>query len=333
MKITIIGGSGFIGTELTRQLLEAGQDVRIVDKADSAIYSPRRVAADVRDVNSLRAALKGTDLLYNLAAEHKDNVTPRTLYHEVNVDGARNVCRLAEELHIDRMVFTSSVAVYGFALPDTDEAGILNPYNDYGCSKAESETIYRTWVNAGRGRSLTIVRPTVVFGPRNRGNVYNLIRQMSSGRFIMIGSGTNIKSMAFVENVASFLRYVSDRPPGDYLFNYVDKPDLSMNELVHLVRKSLGKAERMPFRIPERVGYIGGKLFDGVGSLLGREFSISGIRVKKFCATTQFRSSRIDQLGFKSPVPLRDALERTIYYEFLSGQDHDTTLQPTFQSE
>ena len=103
------------------------------------------------------------------------------------------------------LVFTSSVAVYGFAAPDTDEKGPLHPFNDYGRTKMEAEEVYQEWLKGGTGRMLTIVRPTVVFGPRNRGNVYNLLRQMASGRFAMVGSGKNVKSMAFVENVASFL--------------------------------------------------------------------------------------------------------------------------------
>jgi nucleoside-diphosphate-sugar epimerase len=86
---------------------------------------------------------------------------------------------------IPGIVFTSSVAVYGFAAPDTDEQGPLIPFNDYGRTKREAEEIYRDWLAGGKQRMLTIVRPTVVFGPRNRGNVYNLLRQMASGRFAM----------------------------------------------------------------------------------------------------------------------------------------------------
>lgn len=109
--IAIIGGAGFIGTELTRQLLQKGETVRIVDKRTSATYPALCSIADVRDIPSLRAALQGADIVCNLAAEHKDNVRPRTLYDEVNVQGARNVCRIAAERGIPGIVFTSSVEI------------------------------------------------------------------------------------------------------------------------------------------------------------------------------------------------------------------------------
>lgn len=333
MTIAIIGGSGFIGTELTRQLLEAGETVRIADKAKSATYPELRREADVRDAASLSAALAGSDALYNLAAEHKDNVEPRSLYEEVNVGGARNVCRAAEEHGIRRIVFTSSVAVYGFAPPDTDESGEVNPFNDYGRTKLAAEGVYREWLAADGARSLTIVRPTVVFGPRNRGNVYNLLRQMSSGRFAMVGSGENVKSMAFIENIAAFLANSGGFGPGEHLYNYIDKPDLSMNELVALVKKRLGRPEAIGLRIPYAIGYAGGLVLDLAAKVTRREFPISAIRVKKFCATTQFRSSRIASTGFLPRVSLHEGLERTIDYEFLGGRERDPRPATLFESE
>ncbi len=86
-----------------------------------------------------------------------------------------------------------------------------------------------------------IVRPTVVFGEQNRGNVYNLLRQIASGKFMMIGDGTNRKSMAYVENVAAFLEYSLGFENGVHIYNYIDKPDFDMNTLVSKVNKALGK--------------------------------------------------------------------------------------------
>ena len=331
--IAIIGGAGFIGTELAGQLLKSGLTVRIVDKRISAAYPALCSTADVRDMPALRAALQGAHVVYNLAAEHKDNVRPRSLYDEVNVQGARNVCRITAELAIPTIVFTSSVAVYGFAAPNTDEHGLLAPFNDYGRTKKEAEEVYQEWLTGGPGRMLTIVRPTVVFGPRNRGNVYNLLRQMASGRFAMVGSGRNVKSMAFVENVACLLAAAGAFGPGGYLFNYIDKPDLSMNELVMLVKRCLGLTARIAVRIPYPVAFIGGLAADLASRVLRRELPISAIRVKKFCATTQFDSSRLAATGFAPPVSLTEGLQRTIAYEFLGGREKDPAAGDLFESE
>ncbi len=330
--VTVIGGSGFIGTELVRQLLGSGRRVRIVDKAKSGTYPDLWTFADVRDASTLTSGLRGSEVVYNLAAEHKDNVRPRSLYDEVNVMGARNVCRAAQELSIRTIVFTSSVAVYGFAEPDIDESGPLNPFNEYGRTKMLAENVYREWLSNDPGRSLVIVRPTVVFGPRNRGNVYNLLRQMASGRFVMVGNGKNVKSMAFVENVAGFLAAAAALGPGEHLVNYIDKPDFSMGELVALVNARLGRTAGIKVHVPYGLGYAGGLLADVAANLLKREFPISAVRVKKFCATTQFSSSRMATLGFTPAVTLQEGLARTIAYEFLGGRERDGSL-PVFESE
>ena len=95
--IAVIGGSGFIGTRLIDLLLDAGHQVRIIDKNDSVKYPELRKAGDVRDVQSLLDTCAGCDVIFNLAAEHKDDVRPVSLYDDVNVQGARNVCEAADK--------------------------------------------------------------------------------------------------------------------------------------------------------------------------------------------------------------------------------------------
>ena len=84
--IAIIGGAGFVGTRLAQVLNAQDTAFQIFDKAlDAGGY------CDVTKPDSL-AALPPADIVINLAAEHRDDVTPRSLYDEVNVEGARNVC-------------------------------------------------------------------------------------------------------------------------------------------------------------------------------------------------------------------------------------------------
>ena len=92
--------------------------------------------------------------------------------------------------------------------------------------------------------------------------MYNLFKQIASGRFIMIGNGDNIKSMAYVENLAAFIQHSLSFGPGVHLFNYTDKPDFTMNELVLLVKKSLGYSEKISFRLPYILAYTIGIIFD-----------------------------------------------------------------------
>lgn len=164
MHIAIIGGSGFIGTRLTRRLLAAGHTVKILDKQDSKYYPELRVFADVRDIDSLEQGLSfNIDCVINLAAEHRDDVEPKSLYDEVNVDGVENVCKVCSEYSIKKIIFTSFVAVYGFAPLNTSEMGAINYFNDYGRTKWLAEEKCRAWLNSDTNNLLTIIRPTVCF--------------------------------------------------------------------------------------------------------------------------------------------------------------------------
>ena len=322
-QVTIVGGSGFIGTRLATFLKNHGsKEFLIVDKQIGSQFEPQTKLADVRDIYSLDNAIPVKTVLINLAAEHSDNVTPLSLYDDVNVQGARNLCAVANKKNIDTIIFTSSVAVYGFAPIGSSETALIAPFNDYGRTKWEAEEIYKAWqAEDSKNRTLVIVRPTVVFGERNRGNVFNLLRQIASGKFVMVGDGFNRKSMAYVENIAAFLEYSLSFKPGVHTYNYIDKPDFTMNQLVSHVNKLLGRTSKIKIRLPYWLGLCIGMIFDLTALLLNKKFPISSIRVKKFCANSVYESA-IDKTGFVAPVPLIEAIEKTVRYEFI--EDHQS---------
>jgi nucleoside-diphosphate-sugar epimerase len=321
--INVIGGSGFIGTRLVRRLRSKEQlSVQITDKAPSKTHPDLVTMGDVRSAEQLRASIANESVIVNLAAEHRDDVRPLSLYDEVNVGGAKNICTVASERGVKTIIFTSTVAVYGFAPIGTDESGNIAPFNDYGRTKYEAELVFKAWqAEAPTERTLVIIRPTVVFGEQNRGNVYNLLRQIASGKFVMVGNGENRKSMAYVENVAAFIEYAMGFKPGIHIYNFIDKPDFTMNSLVASVNRILGRPEKIGFRLPFAVGYMIGKGFDLVAALSGKRFATSSIRVKKFCANSVYNTA-FDQTGFVPPVPLEQALAQTVRYEFVESHEH-----------
>ena len=106
MKITLIGGSGFVGTRLI-DLLRHDYQLKNIDKRQSHFFPDITVIGDVRDKDKMVELLKGTEVVVLLAAEHRDDVSPISLYYDVNVGGMRNVLAAMEANGIRRIVFTS----------------------------------------------------------------------------------------------------------------------------------------------------------------------------------------------------------------------------------
>lgn len=329
MNITLIGGSGFVGTRLLGLLGEQPEKytLRNIDKQQSHFFPHVTQLADVRDAEALREKIAGSDVVVLLAAEHRDDVSPVSLYYDVNVGGMKNVLEAMLATGVQRLVFTSSVAVYGLNKENPDETHPADPFNHYGKSKWQAEEVLQQWHAEHPDFNIGILRPTVIFGERNRGNVFNLLRQISSGRFLMIGGGRNRKSMAYVGNIVSFIRFLIDEKTEGYnVYNYVDKPDFTMNELVFHVSEVLGK--HIPTtHFPYWLGMLGGKCFDLLAAITRKKLTISSVRVKKFCATTQFDARKAHASGFSAPYTLGQGLERTLRFEFIEPPKDDITFK------
>ncbi|HIJ80592.1 MAG TPA: NAD-dependent epimerase/dehydratase family protein [Desulfuromonadales bacterium] len=315
-RLLLIGGSGFVGTRLLERVRQS-HHCMLFDKQVNDAFAAITIQGDVRDLQALKGAMRHADTVVLLAAEHRDDVQPVSLYYDVNVEGARNVLAAMDECGVTRIIFTSSVAVYALGTSGAlSEEHPTAPWNHYGKSKLAAEDLLREWCESGAGRSLVIVRPSVIFGEGNRGNVYNLLRQIASGRFMMIGSGQNRKSMAYVGNVSAFIEFlIENMGAGQQLFNYVDMPDLSMSSLVSLVGESLGRsASRL--RLPYSLGMLGGYGCDLIARISGRKLPVSAVRVKKFCAATRFDATRAHSCGFVPPCTLEEGLRITLKSEF-----------------
>lgn len=317
-KIAVIGGSGFIGTYLIESLVKSGFDVVNLDKQETCnVLDVQHIKVDIRDKQQLTELLPNdVDAVVLLAAEHRDDVSPVGLYYDVNVSGTKNVLEVLQEKNIKQVLFTSSVAVYGLNKINPNESHSIDPFNHYGKSKWQAEKILHLWQETTQS-CVQIIRPTVIFGERNRGNVYNLFKQIASGKFLMIGSGENKKSMAYVRNIICFMQYLLDNPKNELqIYNYADKPDLNMTELVNGVGKALDKSERF-IKVPYFIGLLIGYSFDILAKILRKKLSISSVRVRKFCATTQFDATKAFATGFKPSYTLQQSIGKTIAYEFI----------------
>jgi nucleoside-diphosphate-sugar epimerase len=320
-KITVIGGSGFIGTNLCQQLHNRGIDFEIIDIKPSLRFPKNFKYGDIRQYDTLVSQITGNTIIH-LAAIHRDDVANTKEYYKTNVLGTENIIKVSKIKNINDIIFTSSVAVYGFTGPNTNESTHPIPFNDYGKSKLEAEKKLLEW-NSSLKKSLTIIRPTVVFGKGNRGNVYNLFNQIYSKKFLMIGSGKNKKSLAYVENIVAFFLFIIEkRLPGNSIYNYADKPDYSMNTLVKIIQSYLIKENSSKLYIPYLIGLIFGHLIDLISFVSRKKFSISAVRIKKFCANSTFSSQKISDAGFLAPIKIDDAIIITLEYEFKNNNQN-----------
>lgn len=317
MKIAVVGGSGFVGTRLIKHLqVRDSFDILNIDKTRSNVFADITEIGDVLDKDALVPLLRDVDIVVLLAAEHRDDVSPISLYYDVNVEGMRNVLYAMEANQVKRLVFTSSVAVYGLDKDNPDESFAADPFNHYGKSKWQAEQVLQHWHTTHADWNINIVRPTVIFGEGNRGNVYNLLHQIASGKFMMIGKGNNQKSMSYIGNVIAFLEFLIDKVTMGYnVYNYVDKPDFTTNDLVYHTGNILGK--HIPsVKIPYAIGMMGGYFFDAVAFVTRKKLPISSVRVRKFCAVTKYDSTKAMSSGFVPPYTLEEGLRRMLEEEF-----------------
>lgn len=324
MKIGIIGGSGFVGTRLIENL-SSHEDISVLnlDKKQSDKYPKLTRIVNVLDLESLKRELKGVETVVLLAAEHRDDVTPTSLYYEVNVQGMRNTLEAMKIQGISRLVFTSTVAIYGLNKNNPNESFEADPFNHYGKSKWQAELVLQDWYKDHPHWNINIVRPTVIFGEGNRGNVYNLLKQIASDKFVMIGKGNNEKSMSYVGNVVAFIKFlIIEKKKGYNYYNYVDKPDFTTKSFVEHTCKVLDK-KTPAFHIPYWLGLIGGYGFDLIAFITRKKLSISSIRIKKFCAVTKYDATKAMSSGFVPPYALKHGLRNVLREEFGNGKYED----------
>ena len=330
MKIFLIGASGFVGTRLLDLLKEStSYQLKNIDLLPSHFFPEITTIGDVREQNQMDKELAGADCVVLLAAQHRDDVSPTSLYYDTNVGGMEVTLKAMEKNGIKRIIFFSSVAVYGLNKNNPNEEYPADPFNHYGKSKWQAEQVLQEWYRSHPDWNINIIRPTVIFGERNRGNVYNLLKQIASGKFLMVGSGNNRKSMAYVGNVVAFVKYIIENIHSGYnVYNYIDKPDFTMNQLVEHVGKVLNK--HIPTtHFPYWLGLMGGYGFDLLAKITNKKLTVSSVRVKKFCATTEFDAQKVLNSGFHAPYTLGEGLARTLEFEFI----HPKTDDITFKSE
>jgi len=323
MKILVTGSTGFIGKFLTKKLSGQGHEVVGIDinAPNERISSGSFLLGSVMKKEDISKAIDGVDVIIHLAAKHHDFGISRDEFFEFNVGSTKNLLDCAAKAGIKKFIFYSSVAVYGNHKAYTTEDTLPTPENDYGESKLAAEKVINTWMAEDRTRQAVIIRPTVVFGPENYANMYNLINTINKKRFLFIGKGDNVKSVAYVENLVDATIFLMERmKQGVDVFNYSDYPQMTTKNIVKVITKHLSC--NMPkLKLPLGLTLAVASIFDFAGKITGYNFPITAKRIKKFNTATHHKSEKIRKLGFRLSVDLSDGFKRMIEWYLKNGNN------------
>lgn len=293
IRILISGATGFVGKNLTTYLNLSGFNVRALDLR--AVKYP----FDLQD----------TDMIIHLAGKAHDlkNVSSASDYYKVNYDLTQQLYSSFLTSGIKKFIFLSSVKASADSVEGVlTEIDVPYPQTHYGKSKLMAEEYIRNQP-LPEGKSYYILRPCMIHGPGNKGNLNLLYKLISKGIPYPLVAFENRRSFLSVENLCFIIRELLERddiPSGVY--NVADDETLSTNELIRLIALALERTPRLWKINPQLI-----KLLAGLGDKL--KLPLTTERLNKLTENYVVDTSKLKQaLGKELPVKARDGIIQTI---------------------
>lgn len=321
MRIVVTGSSGFIGRRVVFALRRRGHVVVGLDRQpnpeDSDVHE--FVQCDLLEPARYATVLDGADHICHLAAAKGDWGISEAEYYRDNLEATRVLLGVAREAGVKRWMFYSTVAVLGPSGTPLTEQAPYRPVTPYGASKAACEMLYSQYTADEPDAQVVIVRPSVVFGfgnPPNT-NVFRLIDAVYRNRFLMVGDGTTVKTTSYIDNLIAAHLFLTDRyfrsrdATGLSVYHYVDEPAATTADIVRHIHACLGLSPprfRLPLAMAAPLALVG----DSLAGLTRIDLPLTSARVRKFCTGTNFSGEKIRSTGYVQPVPIRQAVERTV---------------------
>jgi len=322
----LFGGTGFIGTHLAQHLLRENLAERIflvdLHPPRDRPYTQRLqcglkagrvcfVELDVRKPIPPGILPGEADLIVNLAAVHREPGHAPHEYFETNLPAAENVCAWAGAVGCATVVFMSSISPYGPSEEKKTEVSPPAPETPYGRSKVEAEKIHLGWQRAAPGRRLLVLRPGVVFGAGEGGNVTRLVRSLVKGYYVYLGNRKTVKAAGYVKELCLAVIFgVEALRSGDspvLLLNFSIDPPPTIEEMVDAILKVVGK-HRRPVSVPRNLLLgLSYPLF-AVERVFGVKLPINPMRVRKLFRSNNVWPEKMRALGYRYTYTLEQAL-------------------------
>jgi UDP-glucose 4-epimerase len=317
----VTGATGAIGPAVVRELQERGYTVRVLSRTPPAAgllsAGVDVVLGDLSDCASLRAGSDGADVVIHLAAllhqfaPHSPELTER--YRQVNVMGTKHVVQEALATGVRRLVFLSTIAVYG---PTNrvlaDETTRPQPDTPYGRTKLDAETLV---LNA-RDQAAPIgvvLRAAAVYGPRIKGNYRTLAEAVARGRYVPIGRGDNRRTLVHERDLARAVAVAADHPSAcGAVFNVSDGQPHRLSEIVDAMYRANGSVPprlRVPVTIARPLAFAG----DVLSRISGLRLPITQDALNKYLEDVAIDATRIQRvLGFIPAIDLDTGWQDTM---------------------
>jgi len=317
MKILVTGGTGFTGAALVLRLLSAGHSVRSLDYQKGIAWDKLEkegaelIVGSVTDKAIVDKSMENIDMVFHLAAAFRELNVPEKHYHDVNVNGTRNVLEAAVKRNIRKFVYCSTQGVHGHVSnPPGDENSPIAPADYYQQTKYEGELVVQEFMK--QGLNAVIIRPTAIYGPGDPGRFLMIFRWAKKGYFPMFGSGKTFYHPVYIDNLVDGFMLTMDPEKGSgQTYLIADEEYLPINELVRKTGDAMGIRVRiihLPIMPLVMAGHVCEKIFKPINwtpPLFPR-------RVDWF---RQVRAFKIDkakrELGYKPSVGIDEGLRRT----------------------
>jgi nucleoside-diphosphate-sugar epimerase len=312
----IFGGSGFIGTHFVKYIIDERyvESVIIADIVPSKLTTDpgyqnfiSYVFCDVRKKISI-ANSGPINLVVNLAAIHREPGHRPIEYFETNILGAENVCEYVRNIGSSTVVFMSSISPYGSSVIEKDENSLPTPESPYGCSKLVAEKTYQIWQHENNQRKLIIVRPGVVFGPGEGGNVTRMGRALKRGYFFYIGNRQVRKAGGYVKELVRSMVWALKRDfSGIFLYNFSFPEAPSVEEYVNAFCEVLIIRKRVK-TVPFPVLYFLSFLILGISKIFRISQPIHPVRLKKMIRPNLIQPKTLMENNYLFRYTLRSAI-------------------------
>jgi len=321
----VTGATGLLGSHIVEQLRRRHRPVRVLVRPNADVTWLRTqgvefAEGDLCDRPSLRRACQGVECVYHSAARVGD-WGPWEEFVAITIEGTRNLIDAAAEAGVRRFIHISSISVYGYVdgagvvLDETAPLGArLHRWSYYSRAKIAAEQLVWEAHRAGRIRA-TVIRPSWLYGPRDRATIGRLVRAIQSGSARLIGGGDNRLNVVHAANVAeaAILAADSERAVGE-AYNCSNDGVLTQREYFNLIAQALG-APPVTRSVPYRVAHAAAFLLECIGHLLKRKrpplvtrYAVWLIGRRSFFETRKAR----EQLGWRSTIPYHEGIPATV---------------------